>query len=583
MSYKAISIMDAVIGMAHNEFLLPAIQREIVWDCNQIEKLFDSILSGYPINSMLFWKYKLPIFSEGDENKSDKEEYKFYKFLDCYDEMNPRNNHNSEFDQGGLRGTTITAVLDGQQRLTALYLGLKGYMNLKKPYYHVGKSKSYEKKFLYLNLLYDKKNNKNLDDANEYEFKFKTQNSVEQDNSTPNTTYMWFDMRNLLDCYSTSQFRDKLPSWYSDLSSEAKDRIDDIYDRLKEYFKTKEIVNYYEETTTSLDKALQIFVRINSGGTPLAYTDFLMSMIVSQWIEGKEKIYSTIDYLNEEYNFNIPQDIFLRACLYLTDSPLIFKADTFKKSTILKIKNDFDNIATYLEAACAVFKKLGYSKDNLGSNLILLPVAQYLKQNNIINLAKNDLLSIKKWIQLSVLGRVFSGQTPAYLTALRKVITGTIEFPLEKIKEASAKIGKTMSFDDEMLETLIDNAKKGSQISWAMLTLLFEDNDYTGATVYHEDHIFPHSKLEANDKQKASIGNFIANLQLLSGTINISKSDTMPDEWLKNEFGNNEEKIKAYKERHYIPIDIPLTLDNFDSYISKRKKLLLGALKKKLS
>ena len=44
---------------------------------------------------------------------------------------------------------------------------------------------------------------------------------------------------------TTSQFRDKLPSWYSDLSSEAKDRIDDIYDRLKEYFKTNSLNGLY--------------------------------------------------------------------------------------------------------------------------------------------------------------------------------------------------------------------------------------------------------------------------------------------------------------------------------------------------
>ena len=41
----------------------------------------------------------------------------------------------------------VTAVLDGQQRLTALIIGLKGYMNLKKPYYRSGRAENYEKKY----------------------------------------------------------------------------------------------------------------------------------------------------------------------------------------------------------------------------------------------------------------------------------------------------------------------------------------------------------------------------------------------------------------------------------------------------
>lgn len=116
MGYKNEKISKVVMEISRNKYLLPVIQRELVWTPEQIENLFDSIMSGYPIGSMLFWRY----------NRSSESKYKFYKFLEKYDQY--ENNHNSEFDTKGLED--ITAILDGQQRLTALYLGLKGYLNL---------------------------------------------------------------------------------------------------------------------------------------------------------------------------------------------------------------------------------------------------------------------------------------------------------------------------------------------------------------------------------------------------------------------------------------------------------------------
>ena len=50
-------IKKIVLGIKNNEYVLPVIQREMVWDYEQIEQLFDSIMSGYPFGSMLFWNY----------------------------------------------------------------------------------------------------------------------------------------------------------------------------------------------------------------------------------------------------------------------------------------------------------------------------------------------------------------------------------------------------------------------------------------------------------------------------------------------------------------------------------------------
>ena len=56
-SYQtALTISTVIKNIDSKTYLLPSIQREFVWSTKQIEKLFDSIMMDYPINSFLFWK-----------------------------------------------------------------------------------------------------------------------------------------------------------------------------------------------------------------------------------------------------------------------------------------------------------------------------------------------------------------------------------------------------------------------------------------------------------------------------------------------------------------------------------------------
>lgn len=116
---KPITIAEAMKKIDSNQYLLPAIQREFVWSSESIEWLFDSLMKGYPINSFLFWKV---------EGKTAKD-YKFYRFISKYREKYKI--HNEEFSTSNR--DSFEAILDGQQRLTALYLGLKGSYAYKEP------------------------------------------------------------------------------------------------------------------------------------------------------------------------------------------------------------------------------------------------------------------------------------------------------------------------------------------------------------------------------------------------------------------------------------------------------------------
>ena len=107
-----ITISAALDHIHRHEYVLPAIQREFVWRTDQIERLFDSLMLGFPIGSFLFWKV----------DKANSKDFVFYDFMQEYHERLSR--HLQRLGLG--TGENVTAVLDGQQRLTALNIGLRG-------------------------------------------------------------------------------------------------------------------------------------------------------------------------------------------------------------------------------------------------------------------------------------------------------------------------------------------------------------------------------------------------------------------------------------------------------------------------
>ena len=559
MTYKTETIKNVVMNIRDNKYLLPAFQRELVWDYEQIEKLFDSVLSGYPFGSMLFWRYKK------DQNNKD---YKFYEFLKIYDEYNCQNNHNIEHEITGK--DEITGILDGQQRLTALFLGLKGFLNLHKPRTRWDNSDNFEKKYLFINLLYSKDNETEYEDIRpEFQIRFKSDNQVEKENSSQDV--YWFKMGSALDWKEKKSWKEVLDG--KNISEKQRDTIEDVCSAIYENLinPNNPRISYYEENTDSLDKVLNIFVRINAGGTPLDYTDFLMSMIINQWGEGRENINMAIDNISKDFEFDIPKDVFLRACLFLTGENLNFKADNFKQKTIKNIKNEFEAISESLRKSCRVFRELGYSKNNLRSNLILLPLAYFIKTNNFNKVSDDDFVKIKKWIQLSILGRVFGSQTTSYLTKLRKDIVWERDFPLNEIIKVSNEANKNMDINEDRLDDIIKKAKKGSQDSWALLTLLYPSHNYRDVN-FHEDHIYPYSKL--NNEHKRNNGDFISNIQLLEGGDNCSKNDREPKFWMEEYCSKRSLDLNDYKNKNFIPLSVDLTFDNFSHFISARKELI---------
>ncbi len=175
---RPITIKEAIDYIHKKKYLLPAIQREFVWAPYQIEELFDSLMRDYPIGTFLFWYVE----------KHKSRDYQFYEFIRNYHERDCQ--HNPKADING--EDDIIAILDGQQRLTALYIGLKGTYAYKLAWRRWDNDLAFPKRHLYLNLL-----GKADDEFSEYSFMFLTDDeSRKRDENT-----FWFKVGDILEIH----------------------------------------------------------------------------------------------------------------------------------------------------------------------------------------------------------------------------------------------------------------------------------------------------------------------------------------------------------------------------------------------
>lgn len=552
------------------KYLLPAIQREFVWKSEQIENLFDSLMNDYPIGSFLFWEVKNP------------KDYKLYKFIQKYDQRK------SSYDRDELveilENTEKIAILDGQQRLTSLYIGLLGSYIEKLPYYRWDNPDAFPEKYLCLNLL-----DGNLEEDKKYEIKFCTQIEIENKREK----YNWFKIKDILEIDDTETF-DKVIELVDSNDREILKKANKKLIKLYKVINENPIINFYLEKENDLDKVLNIFIRINSAGTKLNYSDLLLSIATAQWSgNAREEIKKLVSELNSIGNgFDLDKDFILKAGLYLTENikNIKFKVNNFKRENVELIEKNWENISKTLKITMNLLKVLGYNKFNLSSNSTILPIALYILKNNIdmeivnsSNYRENREL-IKEWIIKSTLKRIFS-VSENVLKPIRDILLERkySYFPLEIIKEKLKTIpARSIIFNNDDIENLLNYEYKNIN-TFSILQLLYPNLDYRN--LFHIDHIYPKSKLENKYLKKFGLTeedvyyrNYLANLQLLEGTLNLEKNDKEPEEWLKSQNLSFEEKEK-YLKQNYIPSDLELNIYNYNEFFEKREKNIEKKLK----
>ena len=574
MAYETpITIKKALNNISKRQYVLPSIQREFVWDTDQIEKLFDSLMRDYPISTFLFWKV--------EKNKIN--DFQFYEILKHYHERDAK--RNKKIDLGN--DEDITAILDGQQRLTSLHLALTGSYAEKLPYKRKRSSNAYPKKSLYLNL-----SGKSKGIEMEYDFKFLTKEDSEKDLDTH-----WFKCSEIIEFNQLPDCMQYLmTNKLTDSSKYDETQRNFALNTLIKFFETihsKGTLSYFLEDGEDLDKVLQIFIRINSGGTKLTYSDLLLSIATAKWEEkdAREVIHEFVDEINKiGKGFDFSQDLVLKSCLVLADfSDIRFKVDNFTKENMLIIENNWENSSSAVRKAIELVSKLGYSKDNFAASNAIIPIAYFIYKNKfddaILHSSSRELdrKSIKEWLARVFLKGAFGGTPDAIYPVMRNLVNKYLgKFPLNETIEHYKGKTKTISFSEDDIENILD-LEYGKAKTYCALSLLYSALNFSFE--YHQDHLHPKSffsrkklislGIEDSKIQQEFINRFnkLANLQLLQANQNIEKKDKHFKVWLQ-EIYTSQQDINSYLLQNHIGIETSLRFDDFINFYETRRTIL---------
>jgi uncharacterized protein with ParB-like and HNH nuclease domain len=604
MSYHSKSISEIIDDIEFEKAFLPAIQRKFVWPRSKIEKLFDSLMRNFPIGSFLFWELK----------REKAKEYVFYSFLKDYDDRTPYNIRK----EGSFRHEEIIGVLDGQQRLSSLFLGLQGTHRERTKHKKGLSDRTFPKSKLYLNLLslpYKVTKTGEVEEVRGVNFEFCFLTDYEAGiTERKNEKHIiepvyWFRAGEVLDYKKEPDIDNEFDKLISKATSDVQKQKLIENKRIVRVALTRlhkrtvePLINYFKVTKDDLDDILEIFIRVNSGATILSKTDLLFSTIVATWEDGRDEIESFLKDLNSKGDgFWFNNDFLMRSCLVLSDLPVLFKVNSFKAENVQLLKDNWEKIKEALIKTVDLLESFGFNGSVLTSqNAIIVIAYHFMKGGDNSEVTKQG---IRKYLLYALLKNVYGGQgdqvISSFRTALRKTIIDEetkeksyqltqAAFPFDVFLNLKLPANKTLKISEEDIEEFIEY-RKGAN-SFFVLSLLYPNLRFNQVH-FHQDHIHPDSRFRdaklrdygiSEDKWKdwQGIKDTIPNLQLMEGRENSSKNATHFKDWFEGTDSAGKKNVSdpnKFRQDNFIP-ETGLGFDNFQEFYKQRKELIIAEL-----
>lgn len=584
MNFESISVHEAMGMISRGRLFLPPIQRSFVWDRDRIENLFDSLFRDYPIGNCIFWnmqpaatrKYPLYVFTKQcTENKKAK----------VPNEHAPKN----------LLQSDVFAVVDGQQRLSSLYIGLLGTYKYKIS----GKGKqnidaNFHDSWLNFNLLA----RESSEFAESY-FEFRNK----QESASVTDKQLWFEVGDAMnwthDGDAEKYFDDILLPRVID--TRKKSLIGKVQATRQKIVSTlvaiqnmlhKKRIFYFNIDNQNLDEVVDIFTRINSGGMILKKSDLLFSLLVSQWQEGRDEIRNLVQSM-QDAEIDVTQDFVMRCCLVLSGLKVKLNLDSFKADNIRKIRENWDNIKKSLLEMCNLLPDIGYNSHPSLSENALLPIAYYIMRgaNWKSDTAKRHL---RRYYAVAQVQGVFGGRSDEvlekFIAEVKRQMDEGKTIDIKALTELKLPGGKSMKLSMDELSNLVDDAPYGSPRARFLLSLVFPEIKLKDGR-YEVDHIHPRRGFSNRNLQAIGVQDkarsvewqewmldALPNLQLLDYYDNAAKRSKSIKEYIRNKPVKDR---KAFIEDNLLPNanDDLLDLINFDQFYEWRKKILVKKLR----
>lgn len=548
---NSITIYEALEHIKKGKYVMPAFQRQYVWNMEQIEKLWDSILLDYPIATFLFWHVN-------DDNVS-WDTY-FCNFLSevSFDSRKQAVSVNYELSNINVK-ITDTAVLDGQQRLTSLFLSLLGQAYIKQKYARrttIGGT--------VVKLVIELNRHKLTVDEEEYNSKKYDIKFTEKVGKLSPTQ---FDIKEILDDkFRNDNTREQaIENAIVNVPSDSKDYARDILNKLYNKIFVEKLIRYTEIQNMNQDDALEMFVRFNSGGKALKKHEITMSILEAYWPNAKTEFGRLLVDSYEGFG----SDFIVRSAFMLYGD--VIKSN-INKQIAEDLKNNWQDFKKALKNLETVLRDMKIEVSRFASSWnVLLPIIYFIYYNpDYID----NLDGIKAYLIRAVLFTYFQSGTTSKLQQMKSNINNneyeiTVDM-LEQMNELRVTDGK---IDD------IINSEKGSRVAGE--ALYFLGIDWINKTFkYEQDHLHPYDRFDSTKPIAVSMENWrrwrgnrnrLPNLQLLEGRSNGSKNAMRLVDYYND---MNDEQRAMFCKEALIPDNVSLELENFEEFYEKRKELL---------
>lgn len=481
MKYQSDTI-GSILSRMNRDVFIPGIQRPYVWEPEQIVKLFDSLMRGYPINSFLFWTLQPGNFCDWD----------IYQFVRRFRQGNIHNDAATpNADQ------PVVLVLDGQQRLTSLLIGLMGSYTMRLKKARKAADSSWFEDALYLDLLQraDLGEDADPDEAavreTYYGFKFLAYDKP----PIPSKKHLWFRVADIMGITGGAQLSaaiEQLLLMHPNFETDAKSAIRTNLMRLYEVIWKEDSICYYLERDQEYEKVLDIFIRANDGGTKLSRSDLLMSMITLRWENlharnvTEELVYHLREVLDQEKNFD--RDYLLRSGLFFNDLDFAFKISNFTPRNIAIIESTWLAVDKALRMAADLFRRALIIGGHLTAGNSVMLVACYLYKLNkglpteLWTVSESDEELIRKWVVSVLFHGVLGGAANITMELYRRVLNEHLlsetDFPAQKLITNLTRRGRIMNFNTEAVTRFAATEVRG-RLGQPALSLLYDRTDWT--------------------------------------------------------------------------------------------------------
>ena len=503
---------------------LPEFQRGYVWSGDQVRGLFDSLYRRHPVGGLLVWATE----AKTAAHRGD----------------------------GPVVSGIVKLLLDGQQRMTSLYGVIRG----KPPKFFDGNAKAFTGLHFHL--------------ENET-FAFYQPLKMEGDP-------LWVDVSALMQAGTAG-----LGGFVTKLTQqpELAPKIGVYVGRLSQLLGISDVDLHIEEVTgadKSLDVVVDIFNRVNSGGTKLSKGDLALAKICADWPEARATMKTKLKaWAQADFNFNL--DWLLRSLnTVLTGEAKFSHLDD---KTAVDIQDGLKRSTKAIDTALNLIGgRLGLDHEQVLFGRFAIPVMVRFLDQNKGQLDEKQRDKLLFWFaQAGMWGR-YSGNTESTIDEdLAALESGGIDGLLTKLRfwrgglRVEPEHFTGWSLGARFYPVLYMLTRMGGARDWGT-GIELKANLLGKMSKLEVHHIFPKAQLYKLDHKRAEV-NALANFCFQTKQTNLEISDRLPEEY----FAEFEKRHPGALATQWIPMDTELwKMKNYRDFLEARKELLAAEANKRM-